>query len=136
MSWVKVCGLTNDADVAAAVAAGADALGFVLAASSPRYVDVSRARLLMEDVPALRILVTVDAAPGAMAEMVAATGADGIQPHGNHAAATARRARDAGLLVLRPLGAGEREMADQVPEGQIPLAVSVRLPPHVRCQSR
>ena len=35
MTWVKVCGLSRRADVMAAVASGADAVGFVLA-ESPR----------------------------------------------------------------------------------------------------
>jgi indole-3-glycerol phosphate synthase/phosphoribosylanthranilate isomerase len=36
---VKVCGLTRQADVDAAVAAGADMVGFILAAESPRRAD-------------------------------------------------------------------------------------------------
>ena len=35
---VKICGLTREADVDAAVAAGAQALGFVLYPASPRAV--------------------------------------------------------------------------------------------------
>ncbi|MEA3503242.1 MAG: N-(5'-phosphoribosyl)anthranilate isomerase, partial [Actinomycetota bacterium] len=61
MTWVKVCGLTRESDVADAVDAGADALGFVLAAESPRRISKERAADLMDGVPALRILVTVDA---------------------------------------------------------------------------
>ena len=33
---IKICGLTREADVDAAVAAGADAIGFVLYPKSPR----------------------------------------------------------------------------------------------------
>ena len=40
---IKICGLTREEDVDAAVAAGADALGFVFYPPSPRYVDVSTA---------------------------------------------------------------------------------------------
>ena len=40
---IKVCGLTREADVDAAVAAGVDALGFVLYPPSARHVSASRA---------------------------------------------------------------------------------------------
>ena len=36
---IKICGLTNLHDAQAAVAAGADALGFIAVPGSPRYVD-------------------------------------------------------------------------------------------------
>ena len=45
---IKICGLTREADVDAAVAAGADALGFVLYAKSPRHVGVARAAELID----------------------------------------------------------------------------------------
>ncbi|MEN8233559.1 MAG: phosphoribosylanthranilate isomerase [Actinomycetota bacterium] len=121
MTWVKVCGLTRESDVAAAVEAGADALGFVLAESSVRRVSPEQARDLMESVPTLRILVTVDASPSEMVAMVEATGADGVQPHGRQAAEAARAASRAGLFVLRPVRAGEGETSSGVPEGQIPI---------------
>ncbi|MBS0447889.1 MAG: phosphoribosylanthranilate isomerase [Proteobacteria bacterium] len=49
---IKICGLTREADVDAAVAAGADAVGFVLYAKSPRHVDAARAAELARRLPA------------------------------------------------------------------------------------
>ena len=49
---IKICGLTREADVDAAVAAGADAIGFVLYAKSPRAVSVERAAELARRLPA------------------------------------------------------------------------------------
>ena len=48
---IKVCGLTRECDVDAAVAAGVDALGFVLYAPSPRAVNVERAAQLVRRLP-------------------------------------------------------------------------------------
>ena len=48
---IKICGLTREADVAAAVAAGADALGFVLYAKSTRHVTLDRAAALISGLP-------------------------------------------------------------------------------------
>ena len=48
---IKICGLTREADVDAAVQAGADAVGFVLYAKSPRHVSLQRARDLAQRLP-------------------------------------------------------------------------------------
>jgi phosphoribosylanthranilate isomerase len=48
---VKICGLTREQDVDAAVEAGADMVGFVVVPSSPRGVDVARARDLARRAP-------------------------------------------------------------------------------------
>ena len=48
---IKICGLTREADVDAAVAAGADAIGFVFYPPSPRYVTPERATELACRVP-------------------------------------------------------------------------------------
>lgn len=46
---IKICGLTREADVAAAVSAGADAVGFNCYPQSPRYVPPQRLRALARD---------------------------------------------------------------------------------------
>ena len=48
---IKICGLTREADVDAAVQAGADAIGLVLYAASPRAVSVERAGELARRLP-------------------------------------------------------------------------------------
>ncbi len=48
---IKICGLTREQDVDAAVQAGADAVGFVMYAPSPRYVTVPRAAELSKRLP-------------------------------------------------------------------------------------
>jgi phosphoribosylanthranilate isomerase len=48
---IKICGLTREHDVDAAVAAGADAIGFVLYENSPRYVTPQRAAELARRLP-------------------------------------------------------------------------------------
>jgi phosphoribosylanthranilate isomerase len=49
---IKICGLTREQDVDAAVQAGADAVGFVLYPPSPRYVSPQRAAELSARLPA------------------------------------------------------------------------------------
>jgi phosphoribosylanthranilate isomerase len=51
MTDVKICGLTRQEDVAAAVALGASLLGFNFAASSPRRISVEKARELAAAAP-------------------------------------------------------------------------------------
>ncbi|MGK6309297.1 phosphoribosylanthranilate isomerase [Variovorax sp. DT-64] len=78
---IKICGLTREQDVDAAVEAGADAVGFVLYAASPRAVTASRARqlasrlppfvtpvLLFVNEPAPAALAALQGVPGAMAQ--------------------------------------------------------------------
>lgn len=63
---IKVCGLTREADVDAAVQAGADAIGFVLYEKSPRHVSAARAGELARRLPPfvtpVVLLVNADAA--------------------------------------------------------------------------
>ncbi|MDO5624296.1 MAG: phosphoribosylanthranilate isomerase [Pseudomonadota bacterium] len=50
---IKICGLTREQDVDAAVSAGADAIGFVLYPKSPRFVPPARAAELARRLPPL-----------------------------------------------------------------------------------
>ncbi len=48
---IKICGVSREADIAAAVEAGADAVGFVFHPSSPRFVAPERAAQLARALP-------------------------------------------------------------------------------------
>ena len=48
---IKICGLTREEDVDAAVASGADAIGLVMYAPSPRHVTLERAAALASRLP-------------------------------------------------------------------------------------
>lgn len=58
MVRVKVCGMTNLRDAKAACLYGADAIGFVFAAS-PRKVEVSEARAIIKELPPYIVTVGV-----------------------------------------------------------------------------
>lgn len=82
---VKICGITREQDLEAAVSAGVDALGFVFYAQSPRYVDPARAAELARRVPPFvtRVGLFVDADPAVVAEALTIAQIDLLQFHGD-----------------------------------------------------
>jgi phosphoribosylanthranilate isomerase len=60
---VKICGITNREDADAAIAAGADALGFILYEKSPRFIPMEAALKIVEGLPPFvqAVAVTVNA---------------------------------------------------------------------------
>lgn len=104
----------------AAVAAGADAIGLVLAEST-RRVSLETAERLVELSPVVSVLVTVDTNPDDLMAAVAATGAGGVQPHGRFSLEAGDRATAAGLLVLHPVGVTGLVSDSDLPEDRIPL---------------
>ena len=54
---IKICGITRNSDALAAVEAGADALGLVFYAESPRAVTVSEAQHIIHGLPPMVTLV-------------------------------------------------------------------------------
>lgn len=90
---IKICGLTREDDVDAAVAAGADALGFVFYPASPRYVTPQRAAELVARVPPFVDVVGlfVNAAPEAVRAVCDAVPINVLQFHGDENAAYCRQ---------------------------------------------
>ncbi|MBS1189451.1 MAG: phosphoribosylanthranilate isomerase [Rhodocyclaceae bacterium] len=82
---IKICGLTREADVDAAVAAGADAIGFVFYPKSPRYVSPERAAELAHRIPPFVTIVGlfVNAAPGEIEAVLERVPVNLLQFHGD-----------------------------------------------------
>ena len=83
---IKICGLTRAQDVDAAVAAGADAVGFVLYEPSPRHVAIERAAALSRAAcrrSSRRSLLFVNASPARVDEALAAVPHALLQFHGD-----------------------------------------------------
>lgn len=90
---VKICGITRLQDLHAACAAGADALGFVFYAKSPRNVSVAQAAALVAALPPFiqSVGLFVNAAPEFVAEVLAAVPLDLLQFHGDESPAECAR---------------------------------------------
>ncbi len=82
---VKVCGLTREEDVAVAVEAGADAVGFILGIpSSPRNLTLEKAERLVSKVPVFvdSVIVTAPKSFEWLIEVVQRVKPSAIQIHG------------------------------------------------------
>jgi phosphoribosylanthranilate isomerase len=82
---IKICGITREEDLAAAVEAGADALGFVFYPPSPRHVTPLRAAQLLAHVPAFvtRVGLFVNEPAEAVRAVLAQSPLDLLQFHGD-----------------------------------------------------
>ncbi|MEY2873949.1 MAG: hypothetical protein RLZZ373_1320 [Pseudomonadota bacterium] len=82
---IKICGLTRERDVDDAVAAGADAIGLVFYARSPRHVTLEVARRLAQCLPPFvtPVGLFVNADPMQIAEACAAIPTLLLQFHGD-----------------------------------------------------
>lgn len=100
---IKICGLTREADVDAAVAAGADALGFVFYAKSPRAVTAARAAELVRRVPPFVTVVGlfVNPAPDEVEGVLDHVPLNLLQFHGDEGEADCRRYRRPYLKAAR-----------------------------------
>jgi len=85
---VKICGITRSEDALNAVAAGADAIGFVFYAPSPRAVTTEKARQIFKMLPAFVTTVGlfVDAGADEVNQVLARVQLDCLQFHGDETA--------------------------------------------------
>ncbi len=86
MTLVKICGITNLNDAHAAVAAGADALGFNFYKLSPRYIAPENAREIINTLPDSILTIGVfvnEGSPEAVRSIADQAGVKAVQLHGD-----------------------------------------------------
>ncbi len=82
---VKICGITNEEDAAAAVNSGADAVGFIFVESSPRFIAPLEAARIIKSLPPFvtAVGVFVNSPAEKVKQTVKVTGIRCIQFHGD-----------------------------------------------------
>jgi phosphoribosylanthranilate isomerase len=87
--FLKICGITSEADGRHAARAGATAIGFVFWARCPRYVEPDRAAAIAAALPeeVARVGVFVDASVDRIREVAREDGLTTVQLHGHEAPA-------------------------------------------------
>ncbi|MBI3435337.1 MAG: phosphoribosylanthranilate isomerase [Proteobacteria bacterium] len=115
---VKICGLTSPAALDAALAAGADMVGFVSFPPSPRHIGLARMRALGRRVEgrARKVALVVDESDEGIAAIIAALAPDMLQLHGHETPERVASVRARfGLAVMKALPIATR--ADLAPVG-------------------
>lgn len=115
---VKICGLTTADTLAAALDAGADLVGFVHFARSPRHLTLAAMPALAAAVGgrAGKVALTVDADDALLADIVAALDPDLLQLHGHETPARVAQVRARfGRPVMKALPVATRPDLASVP---------------------
>jgi phosphoribosylanthranilate isomerase len=107
--FVKICGVTSEADALLAVSLGASAVGFIFA-PSPRQVSVQQAGDIAKRLPEHILTVGVfrDEAPQRVVEAVRVAALGAAQLHGHETAEETAWVRARVPTVIKAFQAGER----------------------------
>jgi len=107
--FVKICGITSEADALLAVGMGADALGFIFA-PSPRQVGTSAVGDILKRLPhdILTVGVFRDESPRRVVEVVNHIGLHAAQLHGHESAEDCQWVRARVGMTIKAFVAGER----------------------------
>jgi len=107
MILVKICGITNLGDAVAAVAAGADALGFNFYKPSPRYITPQSAREIIEQLPGavVKVGVFVNEEADRVEQIVNQSGITALQLHGDESPEYCNELAD--QYVIKALAVGQ-----------------------------
>ncbi len=111
MGLIKICGLSAPDSIDAAIAAGADMVGFVFFAKSPRHIDLAAANKLGAAVRgrARKVALLVDADDAQIAAVVDALRPDLLQLHGGESPErTAAIKRTFGLPAMKAIAVSRR----------------------------
>ena len=119
--YVKICGLSTPETVAAAVAAGASAVGFVFAPGSPRTVGPELVRDLVSQVPKSVETVGVfrNQPVDEVIELARNSGVGTVQLHGNEPHADLEALHAQGFATLRALSIDGYRALDTAERSQL-----------------
>jgi len=123
---VKICGITNVEDALAAVAAGADALGFMFYEPSQRKVSIEAAGNIICELPPLvaKVGVFVNAAEEMVRRVAGECGLDTLQFHGEESPEFCGRfsatKKESGTTALTPALSPRRDLAASLPAAPVP----------------
>jgi phosphoribosylanthranilate isomerase len=114
---VKICGITNPADAQAAVAAGADALGFIFYEKSPRHVLLNTAAEISKPLPpfVMRVGVFANAPEDFILRAIRECGLSLLQFHGDEPPEFCTRF---GLMSLKAFRIRDAESLKEIPPYQ------------------
>ncbi|HYQ49143.1 MAG: phosphoribosylanthranilate isomerase [Pseudomonas sp.] len=115
----KICGITRIEDALAAAEAGADAIGFVFYAKSPRAVDVRQARAIIAELPPFVTTVGlfVNASRCELNEILEVVPLDLLQFHGDETPADCEGYQRPWIKALRVRPGDDLEAACQLYSG-------------------
>jgi phosphoribosylanthranilate isomerase len=107
--FVKICGVTSEADALLCISLGADAIGFIFA-PSVRQISVQTAGDIAKRLPPEILTVGVfrDEAPQRVVEMVHQAGLGAAQLHGHESAEDTQWVRARLPTVIKAFPAGDR----------------------------
>ena len=122
---IKICGITREEDLRAAVAHGADALGFVFYPKSPRYVSPERFAALATALPPYvsSVALFVNASLDEVRAVVDAAPVALLQFHGDETMQACARIADA---VKRPFVHAYRMKPDTAPNDLLECELAYR----------
>jgi len=115
----KICGITRIEDALAAAEAGADAIGFVFYAKSPRAVDVRQARAIIAELPPFVTTVGlfVNASRCELNEILEVVPLDLLQFHGDETPADCEGYHRPWIKALRVRPGDDLDAACQLYSG-------------------
>jgi phosphoribosylanthranilate isomerase len=119
---VKICGVTRPSDADAAADAGADAVGMVFYAKSPRCVTPDRAAQIVASLPALvtPVALFVNESPAAIRQTASALGIATVQLHGDETPEFV--AELAPLRVIKAIGVRADSLASDLARWRVAIA--------------
>jgi len=123
--FVKICGITNEADALLAVAMGADAVGFIFAAGSSRQIAPARAGDIAKRLPpeVLTVGVFRNHAPKKVVQIMNRQGLGAAQLHGEESTEDTAFIQERVTRTMKVFVAGSPQVKDARKWGTDPIMI-------------